>query len=286
MRITSVLCGSVFFLCVCQSCFALSYARIDAQARVFAPYPNSDTEHIIIEDAPSGNASVAVDAFVEKDFTRYKVQDDKSTVSASYDLTRGEVKFDLYASGDGADSFLNITLYDEIYPQWIVGTPGDQTIEVTLNWNMEGLYEISSGSLKNFTLQTGLLAELDTASAYDFDFTPNPSSTNLADGEESWSKTLLFDPAVNSHIGFELYINATLNTYTTQWAHADFANTGLLDIQLSEGATFTSSSGFLLTDAGDDLGPGPAPVPEPSTFILLGIGLAGLSICARRQKQG
>jgi hypothetical protein len=28
------------------------------------------------------------------------VQDDVSNVSASYDLTRGEVKFDLYASGD------------------------------------------------------------------------------------------------------------------------------------------------------------------------------------------
>jgi hypothetical protein len=62
-----------FFLSVCQSCFALSYTHIYAQAHVSAPYPNSDTEHIVIENAPSGSASVSVDAFVEKDLTYWNL---------------------------------------------------------------------------------------------------------------------------------------------------------------------------------------------------------------------
>ncbi len=286
MRLISFVLSLFVLLLISSSCFALSYTHLDAQANVSARYSDDDVDHALIENASSGSASAAVEAFVEKDKTYWKVQDDKSTVNASFDLTRGEVKFDLYATGYGAYSFLNITLYDEIFPQWEVGTLGDKPIEVTLNWSMDGLYEISSGSLINFTLQTGAVAKLDTNSAYDFDFTPYPSNTNLADGSETWSKTILFYPEVNTHIGFQLYVNATLDTYTTQWASADFSHTGLLDIQLPEGASFTSSSGFLLTNIDDDQqGSDNNPVPEPTTILLLGGGLFGLGWYGRKRKR-
>ncbi len=284
MRVISFLLSLFVVLLISTPCFALSSTHIDALASVSAPYPNTDTDHLTIENASTGSAAVSVAAFVEQADTRYKVQDDESTVNASFDLTRGEVKFDLYATGDGAYSFLNITLYDEIFPQWEVGTPGDRPIEVTLSWSMEGIYEISSGSLKNFTLQTGGVADLDTTHPYDFDFTPYPSWTNLADGSETWTTTILFDPSVNSHIGFQLYVNATLDTHTTQWASADFSHTGLFDIQLPEGAIFTSSSGLLLTNI-DDEGQGNNPVPEPSTFFLFSSGLVGLGFYAGKRKK-
>ncbi len=265
----------LFLSFACQNAFALTYTSVTAKAHAYAPYPNSINDEATIVDADS--AAVSASAFVSQEDTQWQVQDDSATASASFNLSKGEVKFDLYATGYGADSFVSISIYDEIFPQWDV--PSSDPIDVTLSWNMEGTYSVSSGSPFNLGIYTTAVAEIDTTHEYDFTW-PNYDTRNLTDGSESWSKTLSFDPSTSDHIGFFISVGGWLDTYTTQWANADFSHTGLFDIVLSEGASFTSSSGVLLTDVNGI----PDPVPEPATIILLGSGLAGLAFYRRKRK--
>jgi hypothetical protein len=50
----------------------------------------------------------------------------------------------------------------------------------------------------------------------------------------------------------------------------------------------TSNGGGTLPDQVDEIGPGTgsvAPVPEPTTILLLGSGLAALTVAARKKKK-
>lgn len=53
---------------------------------------------------------------------------------------------------------------------------------------------------------------------------------------------------------------------------------------LNDNAIYALNTFSFLMD-GEEIPSGPAPVPEPSTFLLLGCGLAGLGLYARKRKQ-
>ncbi len=59
-------------------------------------------------------------------------------------------------------------------------------------------------------------------------------------------------------------------------AISDFGNTAKFTIILPQSYTFTSQSGLFLA----------GPVPEPQTWALLGVGLLGVGMYAKRRKQG
>ena len=60
--------------------------------------------------------------------------------------------------------------------------------------------------------------------------------------------------------------------------HYDFLSTGIMNLEIPDGVT------FLYSDSGYTPRSPEQSIPEPATFVLFGIGLAGLGFARKKKK--
>lgn len=189
----------------------------------------------------------------------------------------------------GAVATANAKILDTIrFPDYIT-----ESFYVDLSWNVNGAfndthYLAGAGTSVNYAIGGSEWFITGTNS-------PTLWQADVTGGTALFSQRIWINPNANAPSWAYLLPNAEwdpleLSIRSDLWAtvydgYANYMNTGSWSISVQDDIPFESSSGVFLSDTGHDPGPGPAPVPEPSTFILLGIGLAGLSFYARRQKQ-
>jgi len=185
--------------------------------------------------------------------------------SASLDLWTGEIGFYIESMGYEASADASIQLTDTIYPVWNTGYSG--VMEIQINWTVSGDYTpyswnpntqewVIGGSPRNWGLSARFYHSVDGGTAVQSPY----SQYNLVDGYERWTQTVFFDPDLNSSITISESVWGWLDSYNSQKLVADFSQTGLIELTLPEGASYTSDSGVFLR------------IPEPSSLILLALG--------------
>lgn len=236
----------------------------------------SETFSETIENKISASASVGFD--LRDGYYGYPML---ASSKARYNLNTGEIGFYFDSMGYQASSGANVQLEDTIYPVWDNGSTGAMDIQIT--WTMSGDYTVYGwsyteddwvigGSPVNLSLTSRFYYSLDGASEY------SPySQYNLTDGYETWTRTISFDPATNDYLTIGELAYGSFSTYNSQYAVADFSNTGFIEIILPVGASYTSDSGVFLTGSGGDV------IPAPSAVLLASIGV-GLVRCLRRRR--
>lgn len=106
----------------------------------------------------------------------------------------------------------------------------------------------------------------------------NPQSAVNQIINDSLSVNLLGDGTDTFDVFVSLAVAASTNNNQVV-VTMDFTNTGTFGLGLEDGVTFTSQSGVFLN------GPGSDPVPEPSALGLIGLGVLGMGVAARRRRQ-
>ncbi|MCP5270770.1 MAG: PEP-CTERM sorting domain-containing protein [Burkholderiaceae bacterium] len=81
---------------------------------------------------------------------------------------------------------------------------------------------------------------------------------------------------------FQFFSSLNVQAYGPRLGGSDFGNTARLSVQLSDGLSFTSDSGALLTQVDDTTPPDSNDVPEPASGALAAIGLVLAGALRRR----
>jgi hypothetical protein len=260
-----------FAMCIPQTAVA-TYTYLNVYANDY--YYPTETFSTTIENKISASASVGFDLRTGSyGFPMY------ASSSARYNLNTGEIGFYFDSSGQYASSGATVKLEDTIYPVW---DSGSGVMDIQITWTMSGDYTVYGwnntlgewvvgGDPFNLALTSRFYYSLDGVS----EWSPY-SQYNLTDGYETWTRTISFDPAVNDFLTIGEQAYGWLETYNSQYAVADFSNTGFIEIILPEGASYTSDSGVFLTGGGDV-------IPAPSAVLLGSIGVGFFGWLRRRR---
>ena len=268
-------------VCPAQTATASYSTYLNVAANDSASHRPSPDYSETIEDELSGTLSVGFDGRTSYYGSQYPVE---ATSSARFDLATGEMAFYVQSIGYEASADASIQIMDTIYPVWDAGYSG--LMEVQITWTVAGDYTNytwnstleqwvpnPSGSALNLGLSSTFAYNVDggawTQSTYD--------QFNLADGYETWTQTVMFDPGTNNSIGISERVWAWLSSYNSQKLVADFSNTGLVEVILPEGAAYTSASGVFLT------GEGGVVIPAPASILLGSIGAVFVGWLRRRR---
>ena len=221
--------------------------------------PSEDYE-ATIDDEVRGEASVGYDGRTSFYGPQFPVE---ASASASFDLATGETKFYVESAGYEASASAGIQLSDTIYPVWESGYSG--IMDIQIDWAVTGekrAYVLQDGQWNETTYWTPKNWGLYATFGYRVDDGTVVSSPygqyNLSDGVETWSQHISFDPTTNTSITIAENMYGWLDTYNSQKAIVDFSHSGIIELTLPEGASYTSDSGTFL-------------VPEPATAWLLAL---------------
>ena len=219
-----------------------------------------------IEILDQYSASESLNSPVWTDFYGYTQY---GSAFGSFDLATGELKFTAEAQGVDGDVYADLYVSETIFPEWV---SGEGTMDITVKYTVTGTYQVAGapGTMQNLVLQALFSAGVGELAApwqgiYD--------QYNLTDGIEAFSTILHFDPSLDTSIVIGTRARARLDPFNGVQALADFSQTGIIELELPEGAAFTSASGVFLTGN---------VVPIPSAVWLLGSGLIGLAGIRRR----
>jgi len=231
--------------------------------------PSPDYEETV-EDVISASASVGYDDGRLSKPYNYPML---ATAEAAFNLKTGSIGFYIDCMGKDANARATVEMSDVIAPFWVSGS-GPMSIEVT--WTAAGQYTPYSWSYNENDWVVGgspYNMALYSRFSYRVDDEPVISSPynqySLADGEDTWTRTILFDPAVNSTIVISQSIHGWLASFNSQYLRADFSNTSVIEMTLPDGADYTSDSGVFL-------------IPEPTTLAMLPIG--AMAMLKRRRR--
>jgi hypothetical protein len=215
-----------------------------------------------IEIIDQNSASDSISSGLWNDFYGYP---QSASASGSFNLATGEVKFTTEAQGVDGDASANIYVTETIFPQWV---SGGGIMPITVKFTVTGTYQLTGyQTMQNLSLQAiffaGVVDVLPSLSEWQGIY----NQYNLTDGIETFTASLNFDPAQDSTVKIGTRVGSRLDPFNETQALANFSQTGIIEMTLPEGATFTSDSGVFLTEN---------VVPIPGAVWLLGSGLVGL----------
>ncbi|MEO3474876.1 PEP-CTERM sorting domain-containing protein [Roseomonas sp. CAU 1739] len=98
-------------------------------------------------------------------------------------------------------------------------------------------------------------------------------------GNGSWSETVLVPFTVTAE-NPSFVLDASLSVFTQLGGAANFGNTATLGMNLPDGYSFTSESGYFLTRTDP-----PTTVPEPASLSLFGVCLVGFAMIGKRRRR-
>jgi hypothetical protein len=197
---------------------------------------------------------------------------------ASASLFTGLLRASVSNSGNGPNASSTAQFFDTLTFS-IPGATSSTVTDVGVHYVVHGLFD-DTGSVDlplqfggglvdpqwigvqapSFHFNVGWLSEtVNQLDTQDFDFTGIIAVTGA-------------NPVVDINASINLVCAGVVSCST------DFSHTGTVSLALPTGVTYTSASGVFLQGA-------QSPVPEPSTFVLLGLSLAGISIGSVRRKR-
>ncbi len=169
-----------------------------------------------------------------------------ASASGSFNLATGELKFTTEAQGRDGYASASIYATETIFPQWV---SGDGIMPITVKFTVNGTYQLTGyQTMQHLSLQAiffaGVVDVLPSQSSWQGIF----DQYNLTDGIETFTASLNFDPAQDSSVMIGTRVGAALDPFNETQALANFSQTGIIEMTLPEGATFTAASGCFLCE--------------------------------------
>jgi hypothetical protein len=184
--------------------------------------------------------------------------------------------------GNGPTATSNAAFFDTL--TFNIPNATDSTVtNLGIHWVVDGTYAFQGDG--NISVDLPVLfgsAEIDPtwstsqAPTFHFDFGWVSESVNALDTQNF--DFLGFIQVTGAHPSVAVRGAINLACGTTIICNDDFSHTGTIGLVLPSDVTYTSASGVFLSTGQA------SPVPEPSSFVLLGLSLAGIGFVRRRLK--
>lgn len=234
-----------------------------------------------------------------------------SSASGAANLATGEMN--LFADADAASTLIGMqgsssaSMWDTITVNGLTSTPTPVTITLTMDGTITGNLDADNEVLSLFVNQgaasgsgsgsgagqcewaIGTPTETSAYGCFNSSFTTYTltDDSNYTTGQILVTISATMDLTnTDNEFGFFTGWSETANVFDCVGSESsgcgttntmNFLDTGAFSLSLPNGTTYTSASGEFLTEQGSE-------APEPSTFMLLGISLAGLGAVGRVRK--